>query len=97
MSDTKNINTRFPLDLHSQIVMAANRERRSINAQILALIERGLSSAPATPSTPSVEVDAETMARLEKVAALRPCTVRELVADLAEQAAYDSLGTADLD
>jgi len=38
----KNINVRFPEDLHEQIRQAAERDRRSVNAEILWLIERGL-------------------------------------------------------
>jgi predicted HicB family RNase H-like nuclease len=38
----KNLNVRFPDDLHARIQQAAEQDRRSVNAEILWLIERGL-------------------------------------------------------
>lgn len=41
----KNVNVRFPDDLHAQIKQAAERDKRSLNAEILWLIERALKDA----------------------------------------------------
>ena len=41
----KNISVRIPDDLHGRIAEAADGDRRSINAEILWLIERGLEQA----------------------------------------------------
>lgn len=38
----KNVNVRIPDELHVRIQQSAERERRSLNAEILWLIERGL-------------------------------------------------------
>jgi hypothetical protein len=37
------ITLRLPDDLHAQVTAAAERDRRSLNAEILYLIEKGLS------------------------------------------------------
>jgi len=43
----KNINVRVPDYLHAQVKRAAERDRRSLNAEILWLIERGLEEGAA--------------------------------------------------
>lgn len=42
----KNVNVRIPDELHARIQRASERERRSLNAEILWLIERGLEGHP---------------------------------------------------
>jgi predicted HicB family RNase H-like nuclease len=42
----KNVNVRVPDDLHARIKAAAETDRRSLNAEILWLIEQGLERAP---------------------------------------------------
>jgi predicted HicB family RNase H-like nuclease len=39
---TKNVNVRIPDELHARIKRAAEQDRRSLNAEILHLAERGL-------------------------------------------------------
>lgn len=39
---TKNVSVRFPEDLHTRIARSAEEDRRSVNSQILALIETAL-------------------------------------------------------
>ena len=41
----KNVNVRIPDELHARIGKAAEHDRRSLNAEILWLIERGLDQA----------------------------------------------------
>ena len=41
----KNVNVRIPEDLHARIQQAAEHDRRSLNAEILWLIEHGLEIA----------------------------------------------------
>jgi hypothetical protein len=36
------LNTRLPCDLHRELAREATREHRSLNSQIVALLERGL-------------------------------------------------------
>lgn len=43
----KNVNVRFPDDLHAMIKTAAVSDRRSLNAEILALIEEAIESRQA--------------------------------------------------
>ena len=40
----KNINIRFPDDVHGAIKAAAERDRRSFNAEVIALAEEALSA-----------------------------------------------------
>ncbi len=42
MTDDKKLLLRMPSKLHEQIRLLAERNRRSVNAQILILIERGI-------------------------------------------------------
>lgn len=54
----KNVNVRIPDDLHARIKQAAGHDRRSLNAEILWLIECGLNQPDEadiesqTPSNP---------------------------------------------
>ncbi|MFC6059742.1 Arc family DNA-binding protein [Streptomyces pratens] len=48
-----NFNVRFPDDLHARVRAQAGADRRSINSEILHLIEVGLATvAPETPDRP---------------------------------------------
>lgn len=40
--DIKNVNVRIPEDLHARIKTAAALDRRSLNSEILALIDEAL-------------------------------------------------------
>ncbi len=42
MTAVKNVSVRFPEDLYEKIRQSAEHDRRSINSQILALVEAGL-------------------------------------------------------
>lgn len=52
---TKNVNIRFPDELHARIKEAAAQDRRSFNSEVLALIEASL---PETPSSPRLKAGA---------------------------------------
>ena len=41
---TKNINIRLPDELHALIKATAAEDRRSVNSQIIALVEAGLAA-----------------------------------------------------
>lgn len=41
---TRNLNLRIPEDLHRQIQQAAEKDRRSINSEVLWLIETALAN-----------------------------------------------------
>ncbi|MER6830828.1 Arc family DNA-binding protein [Streptosporangium sp. NPDC000563] len=55
MESEKRITLRIPDDLHTRLVARAGRQRRSLNSEILCLLEDGLaadhdgSTAPAPP------------------------------------------------
>jgi predicted HicB family RNase H-like nuclease len=46
----KNVNVRIPDELHARIKNAADTDRRSLNAEILWLIEQGLERQPDSSS-----------------------------------------------
>jgi hypothetical protein len=43
MPDPLSIHLRLPRDLHQRVREAADREHRSLNAQLITLVERALS------------------------------------------------------
>lgn len=94
MKDTKNINVRIPSDLHAMLVETAARERRSINAQILASIEGVASAVPstATATTPTdantIPIVSNTRAQLRGVAKRRDRSEKRTLEDLIEEACY---------
>ena len=45
----KNVTVRMPDDLHAQLVALAEREKRSLNGQILSVLEKAVESAKVTP------------------------------------------------
>jgi hypothetical protein len=45
----KSVNVRFPDDLHARVKAVSERDRRSLNAQILWLIEKGLQASDSSP------------------------------------------------
>lgn len=52
-----NFNVRFPEDLHARVRAQATADRRSINSEILHLIEVGLTAVSADAGSPSGEPD----------------------------------------
>ncbi len=46
----KNVNIRFPDDLHAKVKVAAGQDHRSFNAEVLWLIEQALRDPKARPT-----------------------------------------------
>ncbi|MFD9599281.1 toxin-antitoxin system HicB family antitoxin [Streptomyces sp. NPDC059970] len=53
--DEKRITLRLPEDLHARLAVHAKRERRSLNSEILILLEIGLGNAGANAEPPRGE------------------------------------------
>ena len=49
---TKNVNIRFPDDIHASIKNAASQDHRSFNSEVLALIESALRDREADRKPP---------------------------------------------
>ncbi len=45
----KQLNVRLPEELHEKLKVAAERDRRSLNAMIIVMIERGLAEGDRRP------------------------------------------------
>lgn len=53
MDEEKRVTVRIPADLHSQVAAQAKADRRSLNSEILYLLEAGLSMADADSDRPA--------------------------------------------
>lgn len=52
MDEEKRITVRLPLELHERLAALAKRDRRSVNGEIVHLLEAALADRPADAESP---------------------------------------------